>query len=221
MQCTSLFIIVSQNGRWRPFYLFFWFSPKSIGFFHSRSSMAVSNMNLIRALVSQLRGTQSLACGGGGVQTKPCMMMRGESSAKGVINMGINHNVFLAISECDVITGRIRTRQHCICTCIVSPILYSEDELNTQWIELNWFFEEKKLIELNWNVFQMNWIELKQCELCTALIKMSPITTLGYYVIGWGWELSPLLITWFSDSLIYESGVCMYVRVCDSESHNW
>ena len=31
--------------------------------------MAVSNMNLIRALVSQLRETQALACGGG-VQTK-------------------------------------------------------------------------------------------------------------------------------------------------------
>ena len=39
--------------------------------------MAVSNMNLIRALVSQLRETQALACGGGegdgggdGVRTK-------------------------------------------------------------------------------------------------------------------------------------------------------
>ena len=33
--------------------------------------MAVSDMNLIRALVSQLRETQALACGGGGgVQTK-------------------------------------------------------------------------------------------------------------------------------------------------------
>ena len=39
--------------------------------------MAVSNMNLIRVLVSQLRETQALACGGGGgggcgggVQTK-------------------------------------------------------------------------------------------------------------------------------------------------------
>ena len=55
--------------------LVFRFSPKSIGFFHSRSSMAVSNMNLIRALVSQLRETQAFACGGGcgggcGVQTK-------------------------------------------------------------------------------------------------------------------------------------------------------
>ena len=28
--------------------------------------MAVSNMNFIRALVSQLRETQALACGGGG-----------------------------------------------------------------------------------------------------------------------------------------------------------
>ena len=28
--------------------------------------MAVSNMNLIRALVSQLRETHALACGGGG-----------------------------------------------------------------------------------------------------------------------------------------------------------
>ena len=42
------------------------FNPKSIGFFHSRVSMAMSNMNLIRALVSQLRETQALACGGGG-----------------------------------------------------------------------------------------------------------------------------------------------------------
>ena len=46
--------------------LVFRFSPKSIGFFHSRSSMAVSYMNLIRALVSQLRETQALACGGCG-----------------------------------------------------------------------------------------------------------------------------------------------------------
>ena len=37
---------------------------KSIGFVHSRSSMAVSNLNLIRALVvSQLRETKALACG--------------------------------------------------------------------------------------------------------------------------------------------------------------
>ena len=40
----------------------------------SRSSMVVSNMDLIRALVSQLRETQAVACGGdggcGGVQTK-------------------------------------------------------------------------------------------------------------------------------------------------------
>ena len=38
-----------------PAILVFRYTPKSIGFFHSRSSMAVSNMNLIRALVSQLR----------------------------------------------------------------------------------------------------------------------------------------------------------------------
>ena len=62
--------------------LVFSLSPKSIGFFHSRSSMAVSYMNLIRALVTQLRETQALVCGGcggggcggggggGGVQTK-------------------------------------------------------------------------------------------------------------------------------------------------------
>ena len=62
---TSFFIIFSQNGRRRPFW-FFLFSPKSIGFFHSRSSMDVSNMNLIRTLVSQLRETQALACGGCG-----------------------------------------------------------------------------------------------------------------------------------------------------------
>ena len=72
---TQLFF---QIGRQQPFFhhiftkwplagiLVFRFSPKSIGFFHSRSSMAVSNMNLIRALVSQLRETQALACGGGG-----------------------------------------------------------------------------------------------------------------------------------------------------------
>ena len=42
------------------------FLPKSIGTYLHRSSMAVSNMNLIRALVSQLRETQALACGGGG-----------------------------------------------------------------------------------------------------------------------------------------------------------
>ena len=43
MKCTSCSIIFSQNGRRRPFW-FFRCSPKSIGFFHSRSSMAVSNM---------------------------------------------------------------------------------------------------------------------------------------------------------------------------------
>ena len=47
--------------------------------------MAVSNMNLIRTLVSQLRETQALACGGGGgggcggggggVQTKTIIIM--------------------------------------------------------------------------------------------------------------------------------------------------
>ena len=63
IECTSFFIIFSQNGRLRPFW-FFRFAPKSIGFFHSMSSMAVSIMNLIRALVSQLRETQALACGG-------------------------------------------------------------------------------------------------------------------------------------------------------------
>ena len=46
--------------------LIFRYAPKSIGFFHSRSSMDVSNMSLIHALVSQLRQTQALACGGGG-----------------------------------------------------------------------------------------------------------------------------------------------------------
>ena len=72
MECTSFFIIFSQNGRLAAI-LFFRFSPKSIGFFHSSVSMAVSNMNLIRALLLQLRETQALACGGGGgggVQTK-------------------------------------------------------------------------------------------------------------------------------------------------------
>ena len=76
MECTSFFIIFSQNGLLAAI-LVFRFSPKSIGLFHSRVSMAVSNMNLIRALVSQLRETQALACGGGngdgdgdGVRTK-------------------------------------------------------------------------------------------------------------------------------------------------------
>ena len=59
LECTSFFIIFSQNGRRPPFW-FFRFAPKSIGFFHSRSSMAVSTMNLIRALVLQLRETQAL-----------------------------------------------------------------------------------------------------------------------------------------------------------------
>ena len=36
--------------------LVFRFSPKSIGFFHSRSSMAVSNMNLIPALIQMTAG---------------------------------------------------------------------------------------------------------------------------------------------------------------------
>ena len=39
----------------------FRFAPKSIGFLHSRSSMAVSIMNLIRALVSQLSETQAFS----------------------------------------------------------------------------------------------------------------------------------------------------------------
>ena len=46
--------------------------------------MAVSNMNLIRALVSQLRETQVLACGGGGggggVQTKTIISPKFEIS---------------------------------------------------------------------------------------------------------------------------------------------
>ena len=56
------------------------FLPKSIGTslttdysMSVATSMAVSIMNLIRALVSQLRETQALACGGGGgdgVRTK-------------------------------------------------------------------------------------------------------------------------------------------------------
>ena len=41
--------------------------------------MAVSNMNLIRALVSQLRETQALACGGGG-QTKTIISPKFEIS---------------------------------------------------------------------------------------------------------------------------------------------
>ena len=49
--------------------LVFRYSGKSIGFFHSWSSMPVSKMNLIHALVSWLREAQALVCGGG-VQTK-------------------------------------------------------------------------------------------------------------------------------------------------------
>ena len=68
MECTSFFIIFSQKSI-----LVFRYSPKSIGFFHSGSSIAVSNMYLIRALMSLLRETQPLACSGGGgdlLQTK-------------------------------------------------------------------------------------------------------------------------------------------------------
>ena len=49
---------LAKSGEKRPFG--FRFAPKSIEFFHSRSSMAVSIMNLIRALVLQLRETQAL-----------------------------------------------------------------------------------------------------------------------------------------------------------------
>ena len=64
---------MTENHFRSHFSFFSRFSPKSIGFFHSRSSMGVLNMNLICALVSQLRETQALACGGGcggGIQTK-------------------------------------------------------------------------------------------------------------------------------------------------------
>ena len=67
MACTSIFIIFSQMAA----ILVFRFSPKLTVFLHSRSSLAVSNMNLLWALVSQLRETQALACGGGdGVHTE-------------------------------------------------------------------------------------------------------------------------------------------------------
>ena len=60
------------STKWSPAAILFFFrwSPKSIGFFHSRSSMAVSNMNLIRALVSQLRDAACGGCGGDGLRTK-------------------------------------------------------------------------------------------------------------------------------------------------------
>ena len=52
--------------KWPPAaILVFPICSKSIGFFHSRSSMALSNLNLIHALVSQLREKQAFACGGG------------------------------------------------------------------------------------------------------------------------------------------------------------
>ena len=57
--------------KWPPAIVIFRYSPKSIGFFHCRSPMAVSNMNLIRALVWQLSETQALACGGGGDHNIP------------------------------------------------------------------------------------------------------------------------------------------------------
>ena len=42
--------------------------------------------------------------------------------------IGLQH--FFLNSENEVI-GDIRTRQHCICACILFPTLYGEDELNT------------------------------------------------------------------------------------------
>ena len=67
--------------KWPPAaILVFRYSAKSIGFFHSRSSMAVSNMNLICA--SQLHETQALTCGGGGdlFQTKTIISPKFEIS---------------------------------------------------------------------------------------------------------------------------------------------
>ena len=52
----------------------------------------------------------------------------GESYKEGVA-MGEKSvaSVFLTISEVDVMKGGTITREHCICTCIVFPILYGED----------------------------------------------------------------------------------------------
>ena len=52
MECTTFFHHIFTKWPLAAI-LVFRFSPKSIGFFHSGSSMAVSNMNFIRALVSQ------------------------------------------------------------------------------------------------------------------------------------------------------------------------
>ena len=64
---SSYFHKMAAGGHFGSFR----FSPKS------RSPMAVSNMNLIRVLVSQLCETQALACGGcGGVQTKTIISLK-------------------------------------------------------------------------------------------------------------------------------------------------
>ena len=59
-----LFIFLSKWPPWaaNSHYdlVFLFYLKKSIGFFHS---MAASKMNLIMALVSQLRETQALECG--------------------------------------------------------------------------------------------------------------------------------------------------------------
>ena len=75
-------------------FVFFRFAPKSIGFFLSSSSMAVSNMNLIRALVSQLCETQALACGGGGgdgVRTKTMINFKFRGYNNSRVSRTFNH----------------------------------------------------------------------------------------------------------------------------------
>ena len=74
---ASLIKLYAVYKLFHHIFFFDYLQNRLAGFFHSRSSMDVSNMNLIRALVSQLRETQALACGGCGgggsgcdVQTK-------------------------------------------------------------------------------------------------------------------------------------------------------
>ena len=64
--------------------------------------MAVLNMNLIRALVSQLRETQALACGGGcgGVQTKTIISPEILNFGDIIIN-GQNCAVYFGDDEAD------------------------------------------------------------------------------------------------------------------------
>ena len=73
--------------------------------------MAVSNMNLIRALVSQLREIQALACGGGdgGVQTKTIISPKFQISAiylRFTLKIRIDLRLMVVIYQ--IIRGQLR-----------------------------------------------------------------------------------------------------------------